>query len=116
MLLLAVHKAETTGRVFKLATRRMDTARHVVAKCRAEAKLNGTARHLPRSFATCWARKHPALARQRLMRHSSLQATMTFDATGEIGLEDPLWAGFGDKSGDKPLPTHSAQLQKSLEK
>jgi hypothetical protein len=49
------------------------------------------------------------------MRHSSLATTMTFYATGDIGLEDQLWADFGNKSGNIASPVAEGGLKKTLE-
>jgi hypothetical protein len=55
-----------------------------------------------------------AQALQRLMRHSSLQTTLTY-YVGDIGLEDQLWADFGNKSGNIASPVAEGGLKKALE-
>ncbi|MFM8287793.1 MAG: hypothetical protein ACKOGA_13810, partial [Planctomycetaceae bacterium] len=70
-------------------------------------------------FASRWARRLPAQALQRLMRHSSLVTTMTFYATGDIGLEDQLYGDFGNKSGNTSTPAgleaNPREVRNSLE-
>ena len=103
------------GRVFKCSTTRTDNASSTIVQfCRA-AGVKGSAHDFRRSFATRWARRLPAQALQRLMRHSSLATTMTFYATGDIGLEDQLWADFGNKSGNIASPVAEGRLKKNLE-
>jgi integrase len=103
------------GRVFKCSTTRTDNASSTIVQfCRA-AGVKGSAHDFRRSFATRWARRLPAQALQRLMRHSSLATTMTFYATGDIGLEDQLWADFGNKSGNIASPVAEGGLKKTLE-
>jgi integrase len=102
------------GRVFKCSTRRVDNASGTITQfCRA-AGVKGSAHDFRRSFATRWARVLPAQALQRLMRHSSLQTTLTF-YVGDIGLEDQLWADFGNKTGNTPVQPTEGKTPNTLE-
>jgi hypothetical protein len=53
------------------------------------------------------------------MRHSALATTMTFYATGDIGLEDQLWGDFGNKTGNivnpAGLEANPREVRNSLE-
>ena len=113
-LLLSIPRENRVGRVFGLPTTRTDNASAVISQIAKAAKVNGSAHDLRRSFACRWARRLPAQALQRLMRHSSLQTTMRFYATGDIGLEDALWAVSGDISGDKRGSSDPLEARKTL--
>ena len=112
-LLRTIPEADRTGVVFKLPCRQREKASSVISAAGKKAKIvtgpnaTATAHDLRRSFATRWAKRLSAQALKQLMRHSALQTTLTFYATGDVGLSDAIWGVSGDKTGDKPysLPT-----------
>jgi hypothetical protein len=55
----------------------------------------------------------PAQALRQLMRHASLQTTLTFYATDDCGLTDAIWGPFGDKSGDKAKTAKPRESRKA---
>lgn len=107
------------GRVFKVPVSRREAAGKVLTELFRAAGVKGSAHDFRRSFATRWARRLPAQALQRLMRHSSLATTMTFYATGDIGLEDQLYDDFGNKTGNTGTPAgleaNPREVRNSLE-
>jgi integrase len=108
------------GRVFKLPVSRREGAGKILTELFKAAGVRGSAHDFRRSFATRWARRLPAQALQRLMRHGSLSTTMTFYATGDIGLEDQLYGDFGNISGNIGSPAgleeNPREVQNSLKK
>jgi len=107
------------GRVFRLPVSRREAAGKILTGLFRAAGVRGSAHDFRRSFATRWARVLPAQALQRLMRHSALATTMTFYATGDIGLEDQLWGDFGNKTGNivnpAGLEANPREVRNSLE-
>jgi integrase len=102
------------GRVFKISTSRVDNASSTIVQFFRRAGVKGSAHDFRRSFATKWARRLPAQALQRLMRHSSLATTMTYYATGDIGLEDQLWGDFCNKTSNTPSQSTEGKMQSAL--
>jgi integrase len=100
-LLLSVPEGQRRGRVVKLPTRRTDNVSQVVADCCKAAQVRGTAHDLRRTFGERWSKKLSAQQLQKLMRHASLQTTLTYYATGNCGLEDALFGDLGNKVGNK---------------
>ena len=113
-LLLSVPEGQRRGRVVKLPTRRTDNASGVISAICGAAQVRGTAHDLRRSFAERWAKKLSAQQLQRLMRHASLQTTLTFYATGNCGLEDALFSDFGNKSGNSGIVVDAENIEKGL--
>jgi len=50
------------------------------------------------------------------MRQASVQTTMTFDATADCGLEQPLFSDLGKKAGNTGLAGDAENVGQSLEK
>jgi integrase len=111
-LLGSIPEAERRGRVFKVSSRRREVAGAIIGKCCRKAGIKASAHDFRRGFATRWARRLPAQALQRLMRHSSLATTMTFYAVGDIGLEDAMWGEKGNKSGNTSIQADSQTVEK----
>ena len=55
---------------------------------------------------------HPRVT--RLMRQASVQTTMTFDAIGDCGLEQPLFSDLGKKVGHTGLAGDTENIEKCL--
>jgi integrase len=99
-LLRETHKAERSGRVFKLSVRQRERASTVVSSIGKKANVKATAHDLRRSFATRWAKKLEAQQLRKLMRHASITTTLAFYATDDCGLAEALSRISSDKSGD----------------
>jgi integrase len=100
-MLQGVPQAERRGRVFKLATRRIDNASQTVAQIFKAAGVQGTAHDLRRAFATRWAPHLSAQHLQIAMRHGSIVTTLGYYAQGDLGLESAFYGQKGNKSGNK---------------
>jgi len=111
-LLVSIPETERRGRVFKVPVQRREGASGVVSKCCKAAGVKGTCHDFRRGFATKWARRLPAQALQRLMRHSAISTTLDYYAVGDIGVEDAIWEGIGNKIGNTPIAAETDAIEK----
>jgi integrase len=121
--LLATPDAERVGPVFKLVDSRTNQPLecHHVGKIvgkigkragiivnKAEGKFAG-AHDLRRSFGNRWAKRVMPAVLQRLMRHASIQTTMTYYVALDADeVADELWAKWADAVAETPAPGNSS--------
>ena len=112
-LLAETPDSDRRGRVFKVPTRRVDTASGVIVKCFRAAGVRGGAHDLRRAFCTRWARRLSAQALKELARHSSLSTTLRY-YVADVGLEDQIWGAEGKNEGKKPPHAPGGEVRKIL--
>lgn len=114
-LLAETPDSDRRCRVFKVSTRRVDSASGTIAEFFRAAGVGGSGHDVRRAFCTRWARRLSAQALKELARHSSLETTLRYYVNG-TGLKDHLWAAEGKNDGKKPILPTGDEVHKSLKK
>ena len=95
---LQTAKPITPKRVIKIVSNIGKKAGVVVNK--ADGKF-ATAHDLRRAFGTRWAKRVMPAVLKKMMRHSSIETTMSYYVDLDAAeVADQLWAGFGPKTGN----------------